>query len=138
MAHSAERVDTMQISKGMDNVSVVDIFVDSLIREFPSNVSLTPTGKVNLQCFRKACFLEKHKAQVSVGEKTIHANLLQVWAYVNGLDIKREGLTRSSDISPLCEAIAEYLAPIFPQFKWEAEKVSSKREERVSLDELFA
>lgn len=138
MALSAERVDTMQIFKGMDNASVVDMFVDSLIREFPSSVSLTPTGKVNLQCFRKACFLEKHRVEVSVGGKSIHANLLQVWCYVNSVDIKREGLTRSADISPLCEAIAEYLAPIFPQFKWESDKPTAKREVRSSLDELFA
>jgi hypothetical protein len=128
----------MQISKGMDNVSVVDLFVDALIREFPNNVSLTVSGKVNLQCFRKSCFLEKHKVQVSVGDKVIHANLLQVWCYVNSVDIKREGLTRSADISPLCEDIAEYLAPIFPQFKWESEKSAPKRAERASLDELFA
>lgn len=128
----------MQIFKGMDNVSVVDLFVDALIREFPNNVSLTVSGKVNLQCFRKSCFLEKHKVQVSVGDKVIHANLLQVWCYVNSVDIKRDGLTRSADISPLCEDIAQYLAPIFPQFKWESEKSAPKRAERASLDELFA
>lgn len=128
----------MDIAKGMDVSGVVAVFADSLIAEFPNNYSLSVTGKVNLQCFRKSAFLEKHRAEIRVGGKSIHANLLQVWCYVNGVDIRTAGLTRSKDINPLLEGIADYLSQYFTQFKWEANKPTSAKRERVSLDELFA
>lgn len=129
----------LMISRGMEIDSVLVAFGDSLIKAFPMNVTKSKTGKVNLQCFRKACFLEDTKIAVSVdGVKITQANLLQVWCYVTRTDICTHGLTRSAEISPLIEAVAEYLADIYPQFVWETVKPQRKTVERVSLDALFA
>lgn len=129
----------LKISKGMEVDDIILAFGDSLIQAFPNNVTCHKvTKKVNLQSFRKAAFLEDVKIAVTTdGVKVTQANLLQVWCYATGTDIRTHGLTRSGEISPLVQAIAEYLADFFPQFVWEKPQRKSSVE-RVSLDALFA
>lgn len=130
----------LKISKGMEVDDIILAFGDSLISAFPNNVTCHKvTKKVNLQSFRKACFLEDAKIAVSVdGVKVTQANLLQVWCFATGTDITTSCLTRSDKISPLLVAIADYLSACYPDFKWESDKPQSKSVERVSLDALFA
>lgn len=130
----------LKISRGMETADILSAFGDSLIEAFPMNVTTSKkTKKVNLQSFRKAEFLENARIEVTVdGVRGTRANLLQVWCFAAGVDIHTHGLTRGGEVSPLIEAVAEYLRDFYPQYVWDAAKPQRKCVERVSLDALFA
>jgi hypothetical protein len=115
------------------------VFGEALCDAFDDteNWTVSSTGKVNSQSFRKTAFIE-HKIPVLWNGREVAVTLLQVFCKKCGVDIRTDCLTRSKAISPLLEAVSGYLATRYPALKWESDKAVSVREERMSLDDLLA
>jgi hypothetical protein len=129
----------IEISEMSFEDTLSSVFGEALCDAFDDtdNWSVSSTGKVNSQSFRKAVFIET-PVSVQWKGKTVSVNLLQVFCKKCGVDIRMDCLTRSKAISPLLEAVSGYLATRYPALKWESDKPASVREERMSLDDLLA
>lgn len=129
----------IEISESSFEDIVRTVFGQTLRTAFDNaeNWSVSSTGKVNSQSFRKACFIET-PVSVQWKGKTVSVNLLQVFCKIHSVDIRGECLTRSKSISPLLEAVSGYLEVVYPALKWHSDKPQNAREERMSLDDLLA
>jgi len=127
----------MVISKESRLVDVISAYFGTHVLScYARHSKKTKTGKVNLKSLVTSEMLEEGTALVRIGEKSIRVNILQIGCWIHGIDIAAHGVTRTSAINPIRDAIVEYLKANAPEAVWE--KVKEPTAPRVSLDSMLA